>query len=89
MTALSVHLPDQLAKASQIAANQLGISRTEFFRQAITHELENFHLKMEQEAMARSFVAMKKDNEYLNESDELDKLTPDLPIEKDEWWKNS
>jgi hypothetical protein len=53
MTALSINLPNQLAEASQQAAEALGISRTQFIRQAVIHELANFHAQRERELMAR------------------------------------
>ncbi len=88
MTALSIHLPAQLAQASQQAAEHLGISRTEFIRQAIIHELENLQNRLELEAMANSFSAMKKHDDYLKEVDKLDTLLSiKLPKEKEEWWK--
>jgi metal-responsive CopG/Arc/MetJ family transcriptional regulator len=47
MISLSIILPDTIAKASNEAAKKLGISRTEFIRQAIIHELNNFQLQAE------------------------------------------
>jgi metal-responsive CopG/Arc/MetJ family transcriptional regulator len=79
-------LPDPLAKASQEAAKTLGISRTQFIRQAIAHELESFQAELEREAMVRSVLAMKNSKKYLKESDEIDEgLNSDLPKEE-EWW---
>lgn len=87
MTSLSINLPDNLAQASQLAANDLGISRTQFIRQAIIHELENYRAEQEQKAMAQSMVAMKKNKKYLSEADELmNGLASNLEDEKEQWW---
>jgi len=88
MTTLSIILPDTLAKASQEAAQKLGVSRTQFIRQAIAHEIDHFHAQLEEIAMAKSMEAMKKDKRYLAESDDImDTFNADLPKEKKEWWK--
>lgn len=88
MTALSIHLPDSIAKASKIAARKLGLSRSEFIRQAILHELDNMQARLELEEMAKSFSAMKKHKDYLSESEEIEnQLNDELPEEKEEWWK--
>ena len=85
MTALSIHLPEKLAKKSFIAAQKLGISRSEFIRQTIHHELDNLESRMELEAMTRSFSAMKKHPNVLKEIENLDiDLSNHLPDEEDE-----
>lgn len=88
MTALSIHLPENLAKASQEAAAELGVSRTEFIRQAVIHELENFQAARERNAMAKSFAAMRNHPGYMKESDGLDKGfdNNNLPDDEEEWW---
>lgn len=87
MTSLSITLPDTLAKASQEAAGKLGISRTQFIRQAIAHELEKFQSQLEQEAIVKSISAMKKNKKYLAESEKITGgLNSDLPDEGEEWW---
>jgi len=88
MTALSLHLSDKLAKASHEAAKAMGISRTEFIRQALTHELENFYTDQERQAIARCFSAMRKNKRYIIQSKKLETDFGDteLPDEKDEWW---
>lgn len=87
MTTLSIILPDTLAKASQEAAGKLGISRTQFIRQAIAHELESFQSQLEQEAMVRSISAMKKSKKYLKEAEKLaEGLNSVLPDDGEEWW---
>jgi metal-responsive CopG/Arc/MetJ family transcriptional regulator len=88
MTALSIHLPEALAKESLSAANELGISRTEFIRQAIAHELENLKARTEMQAMAASFTAMKKNKKYLQETTALyEDFNNNLPEDEDEWWR--
>jgi metal-responsive CopG/Arc/MetJ family transcriptional regulator len=87
MTTLSIILPDNLAKASQEAAGRLGISRTQFIRQAIAHELENFQSQLEQEAIVRSIAAMKNSKSYLAEAEKImGGFNSDLPSEEEEWW---
>ena len=88
MTTLSINLPDKLAHESQEIAGELGLSRTEFIRQAIIHELEDYRTKREQEAIAKSMLAMKHSSEYLAESEELlSGFSSDLPDDEEEgWW---
>lgn len=87
MTTLSIILPDALAQASQEVACKLGVSRTQFIRQAITHELENFQSRHEQNEIIKSIIAMKSDKDYLEEMDEINKgLNSDLPRERKGWW---
>lgn len=87
MTALSIILPDTLAKASQEAAVRLGISRTQFIRQAIAHELENFQSRLELEAIVKSIAAMKNNKKYLEEAEKIaEGLNSDLPDDGEEWW---
>lgn len=88
MTPLSINLSDNLAKASQKAAEQLGVSRTHFIRQAIVHELESFRTQLELEAIAKAIQEMKKSKAYLEESKEITEgFWSELPKDKDEWWK--
>jgi metal-responsive CopG/Arc/MetJ family transcriptional regulator len=89
MSALSIQLPDTLAKASKHAAHKLGISRAEFIRQAIEHELESLEARREIESIAKSFKALKKNASYLKEIQELDEgfNTTTLPKDKKQWWK--
>src|SRR5579872_4504150 len=87
MTTLSIILPDTLAKASQDAAGRLGISRTQFIRQAIAHELENFQVRLEQEAIVKSISAMKNDKKYMKEAKEITEgFNSSLPNDGEEWW---
>lgn len=87
MTTLSIILPDNLAEASQRMAEELGLSRTEFIRRAIKHEIKQVKAKMEEQAMAKSLLAMKQDMQYSQLSDEITTyFVADLPDEEDDWW---
>lgn len=87
MSAVLVNLPDQLKRESTKVAKHLGVSRTEFIKQAIIHELEHFKKRTEEEKIASSFKAMKKSKAYIAESNELiDDLSESLP-EEGAWWK--
>lgn len=87
MTTLSIVLPDKLAKASQEVAYKLGVSRTQFIRQAIARELEHYKVEQELEAIAQSFAAMKKSKSYAKEADDLmEGFGSDLTEDKSEWW---
>lgn len=86
MKTLSINLPDTLAKASQEAASKMGISRTEFIRQAVDHELKHFKAALEEEAIIASIRAMKASKSYQKEASEIDEgLSTDLPEDKNEW----
>ena len=89
MTAISINIPEALAQASQEAAQQLGISRNQFIRLAIAHELKQLRAQQEQQAMAKAFKIMESSPDYLTESQEIDKnLNTILPDEDEEnWWK--
>ncbi len=87
MTILSLSLPNSLAQASQEAALKLGVSRTQFIRIAITHEIKNLEANLEQEAMAKSMVAMQNSKAYLLEAEEIsEKLNSTLSKDKNKWW---
>jgi metal-responsive CopG/Arc/MetJ family transcriptional regulator len=87
MTTLSIILPDSLAKESQEAASRLGISRTQFIRQAIAHELKNFQSQLEQKAIVGSISAMKNSKTYLKEAEKItEELNANLPDEGENWW---
>lgn len=86
-TTLSINLPDHLAKASQETAGKMGISRTEFIRQAIAHEVTQFQAQFEEEAMVKSMTAMKQSKRYLKEADDIIKgFSTGLPKDKEKWW---
>ncbi|OGT59072.1 MAG: hypothetical protein A3F43_06015 [Gammaproteobacteria bacterium RIFCSPHIGHO2_12_FULL_42_10] len=87
-TMLSINLPDPLAKASQEAAAKIGISRTAFIRQAITHEITLLHARLEEEAIIKSMKAMKQSKQYLKEAnDSMRSLEINLPKDKEKWWR--
>src|SRR5471030_1310455 len=90
MTTLSISLPDTLAKASQEAASKMGISRTEFIRQAVAHELKHFQETLEEKAMVASMIAMKASKAYRKEIDDITEgfsTDLDLPKDKHGWWR--
>ena len=86
-TALSIHLPFNLAQASQKLAKQLHMSRTQFIRMAIEHEIKNWQVKQEQMAMAKSFALMNKNEDYLAESDEIMGGLNESLDNEEPWWK--
>jgi predicted transcriptional regulator len=89
MTTLSIVLPDYLANESKKVAQRLGVSRTHFIRQAISHELETLNTQFEQKAIIDSVLAMKDCEEYLKESDEITEgLNSILPTEEEKAWWN-
>ena len=89
MTSLSISLSDDLAKASQKAASQLGMSRTSFIRLAIQHELDAFVRREEQAQIAQALRSLQTNPAYLKEIQDLDNADfPPLPDEGDEWWKS-
>jgi metal-responsive CopG/Arc/MetJ family transcriptional regulator len=88
MTAISLKLPDDLARESKSIAESIGISRTELIRRALRHELDEVKSQLEREAMAHAFEVMRDDPAYNRESEELDVgLDEILPGEADGWWK--
>lgn len=87
MTNLSIILPDTIAEASTKVAKELGVSRTEFIRRAIIHELDNYKTKSEELGIIKSFNAMKQSTKYSKASHKLiDSLFTELPQEEDKWW---
>lgn len=90
MTTLSIILPENLAKASQELAQELGLSRTEFIRQAIAHEIKWVKAKFEEKAMVNSMLAMKNDPGYIELLETIeDEFGSELPDEEDEWWNKN
>ncbi len=88
MTTLSINLPETLAKASQEAASKMGITRTEFIRQAVLHELKHFQATLEEEGIVSSIMAMKESKSYRKGADDLiDGFSSDLPKDKNKWWQ--
>jgi metal-responsive CopG/Arc/MetJ family transcriptional regulator len=89
MVALSIVLPEEMAKASQKVAKQLHLSRAQFIRRAISHELQHFQKKLEQEAMANSVQAMKDSVDYLQDIEEIEsQLNTSLLENEQTWWNN-
>jgi metal-responsive CopG/Arc/MetJ family transcriptional regulator len=87
MTTLSINLPDTIAKASQEAANKMGISRTEFIRRAVAHELKHFQKTLEEKEIVVSMIAMKESKIYLEEIDYITKgFSRDLSEDRNGWW---
>lgn len=88
MTNLSINFPDNIVKTTNEVAKKLGVSRTEFIRQAVVHELNNFQIQLEQNDIIKSFAAMKKSKAYSEEAEVLmEGLNSELPQEGEEWWK--
>lgn len=88
MRALSLHLPEKLATESQAVAEELGISRTQFIRQAVIHELQTYQVQIERERLAKTFSKMHSDVRYRKQLSDLDQeFTTSLPEDKDNWWK--
>ncbi|HLF66479.1 MAG TPA: hypothetical protein VI522_02585 [Gammaproteobacteria bacterium] len=87
MRTFSITLPNDLADSSQKIAESIGLTRAQFIRVAISHELQRVERQTTLEAMVNSFDAMRRNKEYLKDSDSIDQeLTTLLPEEKDEWW---
>jgi len=89
MKNLSISLSQDLINGSDEVAKELGVTRTEFIRQAVIHELKNFKIKNIEDKMIKSFQAMKKSKEYLIENEELDNSFG-YDLENNdigEWWK--
>jgi len=88
MTAISLKLPDDLARESKSIAESIGISRTELIRRALRHELDDVKSQLEREAMAHALEVMRDDPAYNRESEELDTgLDELLPGEAEGWWR--
>ena len=87
MTAISLKLPDDLARKSTKVAEKMGISRSELIRVALEHELAAIGKRLERANMAKAFEAIRKDSEYERESGILDQgLMENLPDESENWW---
>lgn len=87
MKCFTISLPDEIVQASNDAAKALGISRTEFIRQAVIHELSNIQTDIAQKEIIKVFNSMKMSSNYMSESEEMiDNLNSDLPEEEEEWW---
>jgi metal-responsive CopG/Arc/MetJ family transcriptional regulator len=88
MAAISLNLPDELARQSKVVAEKIGISRTELIRLALEHELADINKRLERTAMTKAFEAMQDDPDYARESTALDQgLCEGLPDDPDNWWQ--
>ena len=88
MTAISLKLPDELARKSTEAAEKMGISRAELIRVALEHELADISKRLERADMAKAVEAMREDPDYERLSASLDQgLMEDLPNELENWWQ--
>ena len=88
MISLLIKLTEDMANASKIAAKRLGISRTQFIRNAILHEVARVERKHLLHGMIKDFQAMKKDSTYQEFSKELDEgLDDDLLPDEGKWWE--
>jgi metal-responsive CopG/Arc/MetJ family transcriptional regulator len=89
MKSLLLSFPEFLISESDKAAVQLGVSRSEFIRQSVIHELKKLAKRTRENNIISSFDAMKKSNNYLKESTILDDgFVEEINIdEDDEWWK--
>jgi metal-responsive CopG/Arc/MetJ family transcriptional regulator len=88
MTAISLKLPDELARKSTEAAEKMGISRAELIRVALEHELADIGKRLERADMVKAVEAMREDPDYERVSASLDQgLMEDLPNEPENWWQ--
>lgn len=88
MTAISISLPNKLASQSKHIASELGLSRSEFIRMAITHEIERTKKEMQLNSVISAFKRMKKSDEYRREAEQLDTAFDDeLGNDIDDWWE--
>ena len=89
MKSLLLSFPEILIRESDKAANKLGVSRSEFIRQSVIHELDRLAKTTKENHIISSFNSMKKSDNYFKESNLIDdQLTEDINIdEDDEWWK--
>ena len=88
MTAISLKLPDELARKSTEAAEKMGISRAELIRVALEHELADIGKRLERADMVKAVEAMRENRDYERESASLDQgLMEDLPNEPENWWQ--
>lgn len=88
MKTLSLVLSDQLAEDSQKIASTLGLSRSEFIRRAIIHELNYVDQTMKLKKMQEAFKAMAHDKDYQKLTAEFDEAFSDkLPDDPEKWWE--
>lgn len=88
MASISLKLPAELAQESKLIANKIGISRTEFIRQAIRHEVKEIKAHYEREAMKEALTVMRADTVYLQETESIcEDLQEKLPEDSENWWQ--
>lgn len=87
MAALSIMVPDALAEDSLWIAKKMHISRSQFIRLAIEHEIKAYRLMREQQEMVTGFKALKQHADYLDEINDLEQLDVNLKDEGEFWWK--
>lgn len=88
MTAISLKLSAELAQESKLIANKIGISRTEFIRQAIRHEVKEIKSQYEREAMKDALTLMRTDSVYLQQAESIcEDLQEKLPEDSENWWQ--
>lgn len=88
MTSVSITLLGRLVSDSKKFAERLGISRSEFIRIAVKHEVARLEKQLKLQSMAKSFQAMRKNERYLAESKELDLGFSDkIKGDEDDWWR--
>ena len=73
MVALSITLPEQLALKCRGLAERLEISLSEFICIAVKREVARLEKERELKYMAKCFKAMRKNNRYIVDSNELDR----------------
>ncbi len=88
MTALSIVVPDDLARDSLLIAKRLHISRSQFIRLAIENEIKAYKLAKEQQDMLVGFKAVKDNLDYLEDIEKLEQLDVILKNEGESWWKD-
>lgn len=89
MKNLSISLSKDLIIDSDQVAKELGVTRTEFIRQAVIHELKNFKFNRLENSIIKSLEAMKQSKDYLIESEELD-VSIGCDVKNNDvgnWWK--
>jgi len=87
MTALSIIVPDELAEDSSFIAKEMHISRSQFIRLAIENEIKAYKLVREQQDMVFGFKALKQQESYLEEINDIEQLDINLKDEGEFWWK--
>lgn len=69
---ISITLPEALALECAMVAKNLGISRSEFIRIAVRHEVVRLEKEIKLKAMAKSFLAMRKDKSAIIQLEDFD-----------------